>query len=340
MRATVITEPGGIDVIHVDDVTRPAVGTEDVLIEVAASAVNHTDVWIRRGLEGETPIIPGIDVAGTVTEVGDEVSDLSEGDRVVVYWNTTACGDCEFCHSGETTMCYDYGGIGVEVDGGQAEYVSVDSAYAMKLPDHVDFEPAAAFPSNFGTAWRALITRADLSPSDDVLVLGASGGVGHAAVQIAEYAGATVMACTSSEWKADRLRDLGADHVIDYSTRDFNEAVTKLSDGRGVDIVLDSVGGAVYEQAIQSLARGGKLVTFGATTGDADQAKLQHVFWNQLEVIGSTGCTMSEFRDIFELFCEGDVEPIVDRTLPLEDVPEAHRMLEGRDVFGKIVVTP
>lgn len=340
MRASVIPETGGPDVITVEDVPEPAVGDGDVLVEVRACAVNHTDVWIRQGYEGDPPIVTGIDVAGVVAETGPDVENLAVGDRVVLYWNTTSCGDCEFCVAGETTMCREYGGLGVRTDGGHAEYVAVAARYAVPLPDHVDFRTAAAVPSNFGTAWRALLTRAEVGPGDDVLVLGAGGGVGHGAVGIAAHAGATVYAVSSSDAKLERLRELGADHGIDYTERDVDEAVRDLTGKRGVDAVFESVGGETYEQAIGSLARGGRLVTVGATTGDADRAMLQHVFWKQLEVIGATGATMGEFEAVLDAVFEGDIEPVIDRVIGLEGIPAAHERLAAGEGFGKTIVEP
>jgi len=340
MLASVISETGDPNVITVEEVPDPDPAADEVLISVVACAVNHTDLWIRRGHEGDPPIITGIDIAGEIAAVGDDVEDSSVGDRVVVYWNTTSCGDCEFCNHGETTMCLDYGGLGVKTDGGHAEYLAVESRHVVELPDAVPFEEAAAVPSNFGTAWRGLVTRAEVGPSDTVLVLGASGGVGHGAVQIAAHAGATVYAASSSEEKAEKLRELGADRVIDYTETDIDDAVADLTDRRGVDVVFESVGGETYEQGVRSLARGGRLVTIGATTGDADQGMLQHVFWKQLEIIGATGATMGEFEDMLEVFFDGDVRPVIDRVIDLEDIPEAHERLSAGEGFGKIIVRP
>ncbi|MGM0390019.1 MAG: zinc-binding dehydrogenase [Natrinema limicola] len=324
--------------IEIRDEPEPEIGPEDVLVDVRASAVNHTDIWIRRGLEGEPPLTTGIDVSGVVAETGHAVDGLTVGDRVVLYWNTTYCGECEFCHAGETTLCPGYGGLGVTRDGGHAEYVAVAAEHAVALPDDVSFVAAASVPSNFGTAWRALVTRADVGPQDDVLVVGATGGVGHGAVQIAAHAGATVYACTSSSEKAERLRELGADHIIDYSDVEIDEAIKESTDGRGIDVVFDSVGGPVYSQTIKSLVRGGRLVTIGTTLGDADAAMLPHVFWKQLSVIGATGCTRAEFDDLLDAVFDGAVRPVVDETIGLEEIPDAHERLEDGDVFGKIIV--
>jgi len=340
MRASVIPETGDTDVIEIQDVPEPTVGDGDVLIEVEASAVNHTDVWIRRGFEGDPPLITGIDVAGVVAEVGDDVDRFEGGERVVIYWNTTYCGECEYCQDGDVSLCRNYGGLGVKTDGGHAEYVAVDAKFAVELPEDISFVDAAAVPSNFATAWRGLHTRADLRMGEDVLVLGASGGVGHGAVQIAAEAGATVYAASSSEKKAERLRELGADHVIDYTERDIDAAIRDLTDGRGVDIAFESVGGETYKQAVKSLTRGGRLVTIGATTGDADEGMLQHVFWKQLEVVGSTGSTMGEFTDMLDALFAGDVTPVIDQVIDLDEIPDAHERIASGEGFGKIIVTP
>ncbi|MFC6993777.1 zinc-binding dehydrogenase [Haladaptatus sp. GCM10025707] len=185
-----------------------------------------------------------------------------------------------------------------------------------------------------------MITRAAIGPTDDVLVLGASGGVGHGAVQIAAHAGATVYAASSSEEKAKRLRELGADDVIDYGEVDIDEAIKERTDHRGVDVIFESVGGETYEQAVRSLARGGRLVTIGATTGDADHALLHYVFWKQLEIIGATGATMGEFEDMLEAVFAGDIEPVIDSVIPLEEIPTAHERLSAGEGFGKIIVKP
>jgi NADPH:quinone reductase-like Zn-dependent oxidoreductase len=340
MQASVITETGGLDAISVKQVPTPEIDTDGVLVKVRASAVNHTDIWIRRGYEGEPPIITGIDVAGEIADVGESVDKFDIGDRVVLYPNTTYCGTCEFCNRGEITMCHDYGGLGVKTDGGHAEYVAIGAKYAVAIPDDVPYEAAAAIPSNFGTAWRGLVTRGNVGPSDDVLVLGASGGVGHGAVQIAAHVGATVYAATSSDAKAEKLRKLGVDYIIDYTERDIDEAITDLTDRGGVDLVFESIGGEMYQQAVRSLVRGGRLVTIGATEGDADEGMLRHVFWKQLEIIGATGATIDEFKDMLKAFFTGDIQPVIDQIIGLEEIPWSHERLSDGAGFGKIIVQP
>lgn len=339
MQVARIQRPGGPEVIDVVEAPTPAVGPTDVLVAVEASSVNHTDVWVRRGAtDAELPMTPGLDAAGTVEEVGDRVSRVAKGDRVVLY-GVVHCGECRYCEAGDAPLCREYGAVGESRDGAHAEYVAVPADNVIRLPDAVSFRDAAAAQTSYATAWRALFERANLSVGETVVVLGASGGVGTAAVQLANLAGARTVACTSSSWKADRLADLGADHVVDYTEARLADAVRE-SGVDHVDAVLDSVGGDVYEQAIRCLSRDGRLVTLGATQGDADAGMLRHVFWRQLTVVGSTGYSRADLRAVVERLADGAVEPVVDREVGLDGVPAAHEALEARDVFGKIVVRP
>jgi len=340
MKAAVVTESGGPDVIEIRDVPRPRVGPKDALISVRAAAANYGDVWLRQGRAPATPpVIPGLDVAGVVESVGEDIDANVVGERVVVY-GVVACGDCEFCAADEPAMCADYGAIGESRDGGQAEYLSVPAANLVSLPVAVSFRQAAALPSSFGTAHRALRNRVVVDATDDLLVVGASGGVGHAAVLLGLDAGADVYACTSSDEKAAKLFDLGVTDVVRYGEDGFAGKVRELTGGRGVDVVFDSVGGDAYPSGIASLSRGGSLVTVGATAGDADTAMLQHLFWKQLSIVGSTGYNPADIKAVVDLVAAGRIDPVVDSIVSLEAVPEVHRRLEGRDVFGKVLFEP
>lgn len=340
MRAAVITEVGGPEVIEVEEVPRPSVGPDDVLVEVRAAAANYGDVWLRQGhAPAQPPVIPGLDVAGVVAAVGASVDAGRVGESVVVY-GVLACGTCEFCAAGDPAMCVEYGAIGESRNGGHAEYVAVPAANLVSLPDAVSFRQAAALPSSFGTAYRALRNRVDLAEGDDLLVIGASGGVGHAAVLLALDVGADVYACTSSDEKAAALHELGVMDVVRYGRDGIAGRVRELTDGRGVDVAFDSVGGDVYTEGVRSLARGGALVTVGATTGDADAAMLQHLFWKQLSVVGSTGYNLDDLRRVVELVAAGRIEPVIDSCVSLAALPEVHRRLENREVFGKVLVEP
>lgn len=340
MQAAVITEVGGPEVIDVKEVPRPSVGPDDALVEVQASAANYGDVWLRQGhAPASPPVIPGLDIAGTVAAVGSEVDAGRVGSEAVVY-GVLACGVCEFCATSGPAMCVEYGAIGESRDGGHAEYVAVPAANLLSLPESVSFRQAAALPSSFGTAHRALRNRIELAEDDDLLVIGASGGVGHAAVLLALDAGADVYACTSSDEKAAALRELGVTDVVRYGEDGIADRVRELTGGRGVDAAFDSVGGGAYAEGIRSLVRGGSLVTVGATTGDADAAMLQHIFWKQLSVVGSTGYNPEDLRRTLELVAAGRIDPVIDSCVSLADVPEIHRRLENREVFGKVIVEP
>jgi NADPH2:quinone reductase len=237
-------------------------------------------------------------------------------------------------------MCVDFHIIGEHVPGVHAESAVVPTENLVSVPSEVDWTTAAAAPLVFQTAWRMLITRADIEPGETVLVLGASGGVGHAAVQIADYAGAEVYATASTDAKLDHARDCGATHTIDYTETEFADRIRELTDGRGVDVVVDHVGATTYPDALKSLVKGGRYVTCGATTGPNPDAGLNRIFWNQLSVIGSTMATPGEVDDVLSLVWAGEFEPRIRETLPMSQAARAHELLEDREGFGKVVVRP
>lgn len=340
MRAAVFHEHGGPEVVRVEEVERPRPGRGEVLIEVRASALNHLDLWVRRGLPIETtmPHIGGSDVAGVVAELGPGVEGVEPGARVVVD-PSLGCGRCEWCAQGEVPLCPDYRILGEHTQGGFAEYVVAPARNLYRIPDHFGFEEAAAAPLVFLTAWRGLITRGRLRAGESVLVTGASGGVASAAVQIARLAGARVYAVTSTP-HVERVRELGADVVCDRKTDDYAKELWKATGRRGVDLVLDSVGQAMWKQNLRALARGGRLVTYGATTGPVGETDIRVVFWKQIEIIGTTMAGPAEFRAVMDLVFGGRLRPVVDAILPLERAREAHERLEAGEAFGKIVLVP
>ncbi len=340
MRAAIFHEYGGPDVIRVEDVPRPEPGPGEVLVEVRAAAMNHLDLWVRRGLPIETtmPHIGGSDVAGVVVELGAGVEGVEVGTRVVVnpsLW----CGRCEWCRAGEESMCVRFRILGEHTQGGFAEYVAVPAANLYALPDGVSFEQAAAMPLVFQTAWRGLITRARLRAGEDVLVTGASGGAATAAIQIAKHAGARVFAVTTAD-NVDRVRELGADVVYDRTAVDFSREVWRDTGKRGVDVIFDSVGSATWAQNIRALARGGRLVVYGGTTGPEVMSDLRQVFWKQIEILGTTMASRSEFEAVMKLVFRGALRPAIDVVWPLERAREAHERLEQGEQFGKIVLVP
>ena len=340
MRAAIFHEHGGPEVVRVEEVELPEPGPGEVRVRVGASGMNHLDLWVRRGLPIETtmPHIGGSDVAGEVDAPGPGVSGWPRGERVVVDPSLT-CGECEWCRAREEPLCDRFRILGEHTQGGFAEYVVVPARNLYRIPDDVPFETAAAAPLAFLTAWRGLVTRGRVQPGESILITGASGGVATAAVQIAKHLGATVHAVTSAP-HLDRVRALGADVVYDRTERDWGGALWNATSKRGVDAVFDSVGEASFRTCVRSLAKRGRLVVYGATTGPKAELDLRHLFWKQLEVLGTTMATRAEFRDVMDLVFAGRLSPVVDVAWTLDRAREAHERLEAGHAFGKVVLVP
>jgi NADPH:quinone reductase-like Zn-dependent oxidoreductase len=341
MRAAIFHENGGPEVIRIEDVPRPVPRPGEVLVEVKAAALNHLDLWIRRGLPIDTtmPHVGGSDVSGVIAEVGDGVDEARAGERVVVN-PSLFCGACEWCRRGDEPMCVSYRILGEHTDGGFCEYLAVPAAQTYAIPDALSFEEAAALPISYMTAWRALHTRARLQPGEDVLVIGASGGTAIAAVQIARMIGARVFAVTSGAENVARLRALGAELVYDRLVDDFSAAVYRDTGKRGVDVVVENVGAATWTGSVRALARGGRLVTYGATRGPKVELDVRVLFWKQLSVLGTTMASVAEFEAMLEAVFSGRIRPVIDSVMPLDDAREAHEKLEAGGQFGKIVLVP
>jgi NADPH:quinone reductase-like Zn-dependent oxidoreductase len=334
MKALIFRQHGDRDQLEYTDVAEPVVGPEEVLIRVHAVALNHLDIWVRRGLpelQLTLPHIGGSDIAGEVVAVGDTVTDLWIGSRVVV--NPALIAD----HGNPFP---DISIIGEHTPGGFAEYVVVPVENMMPIPPSYSYVQAAAAPVVYQTAWRALITRAQVRPGERVLIHGAGAGTGGAAIQIAKLAGAYVYATTSTADKMERALEIGADEVINYHEQDVTKAIWQSTNKRGVDVVIDHIGADTWEQSMRMLKRGGRLVTFGATSGAMAQTNINLLFWRQLTLIGTTAATHAEFRQVMELVIDGTLTPIVDRVMPLSDGSEAQRILEQGEQFGKIVLEP
>jgi len=342
MRAVQFTGHGDRDVITYGSVPDPEPGPDEVLVDVKAGALNHVDVWTRRGIPGidlDLPHVPGSDAAGVVEAVGADVTRFDQGDRVAV-WSGVHCGDCEFCRHGEESMCVDFRIIGEHLPGVHSELAAVHEDNLVPVPSGVDWKTAAAAPLVFGTAWRMLVTRAGIEAGESVLVLGASGGVGHAAVQIADFAGAEVFATASTEQKREYALDVGADHAIDYESETVVDAVVDRTGRRGVDLVVDHVGGDRWTESLATLAKGGRVVTCGATAGGQPETDLNRIYWNQLSVIGSTMATPGEVDDVLAHVWDDTFEVRVRDTLPMSETARGHELLEDREGFGKVVVVP
>ncbi len=346
MKATVFHEHGPSEVLKYEDFPDPETGPDQVLVDVKAVALNHLDLFVRGGIPGlklEMPHILGSDISGEVKEVGSKIkADFQPGQKVVIDPGSS-CGVCEYCIRGEESLCADYGIIGEHYRGGYADLISVDAQNVISIPENtkLDFNQAAAAPLTFMTAWRMLISKARIRPGDDVLVLGIGGGVAIAALQIAKLAGARVIVTSSSDEKLEKAIDLGASVGINHRDNpDFHKEVWKLTNRRGVDIVVDSVGEATWEKSLRSLTKGGRLVTCGATSGPNAITNVNLVFWKQLEIMGSTMGSRSELRDVLKLVWNDELKPIVDRVLPLSKAKTAHEVLERGAQFGKIVLKP
>lgn len=340
MKAVVFSEHGGPEVLRYTEVPAPTIGPDDVLVHVRACALNHLDIWIRRGLPGISiplPHILGSDIAGEVVEVGKEVSGIRTGEKVVLSPGI-CCGHCEQCAAGKDSQCRDYTLFGYMVPGGYAEYVRAPTVNVISMPLYLSYEEAAATPLVFVTAWHMLITRAALKPAEEVLVLGAGSGVGSAAIQIAKVAGARVIATGGTDEKLAKARELGADETILHSKQDIAAEVKRLTNRRGVDVVFEHVGEATWEKSIRSLAIGGRLVTCGATTGFEGKLDIRYLFSRQLSILGSYMGSKAELLSVMELVRRRAVKPVLDKVFPLAEAADAHRRLENREQFGKIVL--
>ena len=342
MKAGFFRRHGGPEVLEYGDVAEPVAGPDEVLVRVRAAALNHLDLFVREGLPGlklQFPHIGACDIAGEVAATGEAVTGWREGERVIVNPNMW-CGECEFCVAGEESLCDSYGVIGEHMTGGAAEYIAVPARNLRRIPADFPFEQAAAVPLVWMTAWRALIGQGGLRAGQSALILGAGGGVATAAIQIARYAGATVYAASRSDEKLAQARQLGADHTV-RSDGDFGREIWRMTGKRGVDVVLENVGAATWEQSVRVLAKGGTLVTYGATTGPIVNIDLRKLFWRQYALVGSTMANNREFETVMRLvFDEKRFTPIVDRVFPLSEIRAAHEYLASGEQFGKVVLVP
>lgn len=341
MKAVVFNQHGGPEVLQYVDVPNPRPGPGEVLIEVKATSINHIDIFLRRGMPGikvPLPKIGGSDAAGIIRELGRDVSGLTPGQRVTINPGI-ACGHCEFCSAGFGSQCVSWAMVGENRDGAYAEFVVVPAHIVLPIPDHISFEEAAAAPLVFLTAWSMMVGKGNIRPGEDVLVLGAGAGVGTAAIQIAKLVGCRVFATASNAEKLQRAKELGADFLINYTTEEFDKTIRDLTNKRGVDIVVDYIGADTWVRSLRSARRGGRVLTCGATTGFAPQTDLRHIFFRQVQVLGSTMGSHREFLDVMKCVFRGQLKPVIDRVLPLPEAGKGHELIEQRAVFGKIVLT-
>lgn len=341
MKAIVFHHHGDPSVLHYTDVDEPHLRHNEVLVRVRACALNHLDLWIRKGLPGviiPLPHIPGSDIAGEVAKVGPEVHTVYVGQKVVLAPGIT-CGKCPACLSGNDNLCPHFTNLGYMLDGGCAEFVRCPDVNCFPYPDNLDWVQAAAVPLVFQTAWHMLVHRAQLQPGESVLVLGAGSGVGSAAIQVAKFLGAYVIATAGSDEKLVKAKEIGADDVIHHGIMSISKEVRRFTQNRGVDVVFEHVGERTWPESMKSLGTGGRLVTCGATTGHKADIDLRFLFTRQLSVMGSYMGTKDELRTILKLVGQADLKPVVDKVFPLHDAIAAHNYLEKGKQFGKVVLT-
>ncbi len=342
MKAVAIREHGGPEVVKVEDLPDPKAGPGQVVVAVKAAALNHLDIWVRKGWQGlllSFPHVLGSDVSGVVEAVGPGVDGVKAGDAVVLN-PSLGCGRCERCLSGRENLCRQFAILGEHVSGGMAERLAVAARNVVPKPARLSFEEAAAVPLTFMTAWHALVERARVRPGETVLVHAAGSGVGVAAVQIAKLLGARVIATAGSDAKLEKARALGADEVVNYETQDFVKETKRLTERRGADVVFEHVGKKTWEQSILAAGIGGRITTVGATTGYDPLTDLRHVFFRQLSILGSTMGTAGDLLQVLRFVGEGKLRPVVDRVLPLAEARAAQGLLADRAQFGKIVLVP
>jgi len=341
MQAMVLRSHGGPEVLERQEIELPPPGPREVQVRVKAVAMNHMDLWVRRGLPHlklPYPFRLGCDIAGVVEELGPGARGARVGDRVLLQPGV-ACGVCQACLSGRDNLCRSYGILGENTQGGYSELINVPDTNLLPLPSRLSFEEASALPLCLLTAWQMVFKKARVSPGQTVLVQAAGSGVSSLAIQLCKMVGARVITTTSTDEKAARARQLGADEVINYTSQDLVAEVRRLTGKNGVDVVLEHVGGEVFAKSILATRWGGRVVTVGATSGHAASIDLRQIFFRQVEVLGSTMGSKGDLCEALPLVEAGKIHPVVDRILPLWEARRAHELLEARQVFGKIVLT-
>src|SRR5215472_5062848 len=340
MHAVRIHQFGGPEVLTYEQMPDPKPREDQVLVRIRACALNHLDIFVRKGLPGvNLPHILGSDIAGEIVEVGSYISDLKPGQHVIVA-PMHFCGHCAKCLAGLQNQCRQFTVLGNGVDGGDCELIAVPAVNVIPIPDSFDFNQAASVPLVFVTAWHMLVGRAAIRPGQTVLVLGASSGVGIAAIQIAKLFHCRVITTAGNEVKLEKARALGADFGIDHYKQKISEEVRKITSKEGVDIVVEHVGAATWDESMRCLKTAGSLVTCGATTGPNVSIDLRHLFARQLRLLGSYMGTMAELNEVLGHLFAGRLRAVVDRTFPLSEIRAAHEYLEKSAMFGKVIVNP
>ena len=342
MKALYFDEHGELDVVKYGDVPDPKPGSEEVVVKVRACALNFLDIWVRRGWPGLQLKMPhwcGADVAGEIVELGEQVTDWQVGQRVAVDPGVNLLED-EYTRRGEDSVSPGYHVLGEHMRGGAAEFLAISTNNLAALPDDIDF-PDAAAPLLVGlTAWRMLMHQAGLRAGESVLVVGSGGGVNSMAIQIAKLAGAIVYVVASNPEKSELAHQLGADFVLDRSLVNWGKEIYKLTSKRGVDVVVDNVGKATINTSMMTVARGGRIVIVGNTSGPRAEIDIRYIFGKQISLIGSTMGSHQDFRDVLKLLWAGKIKPVIHQVLPLSEGRQAYKMMQEGKQFGKIVLIP
>ena len=340
MKAVVLNEYGGADKLVYQDFPDPIADVNEVVVKVRACALNHLDLLVGEGraaFKTTLPHVSGCDAAGIIADTGKNVNEFKVGDKVIVSPGLS-CFKCDACIAGDDNLCESFKIFGASVNGGYAEYAKVPSHSVVHMPQTLSFVQAAAFPLTFLTAYHMLVNRTELKVGQDVLIIAAGSGIGTAAVRIAKLFGARVIAAVGSEEKVEQAILIGADDVINYSVDDFDKMVYELTGGYGVDVVFENVGTETWEKSVNCLAKNGKLVTCGSTSGTDVQMNLRSIYMNQLSVYGSLLGTRKEFFEIIKLMLTGQLRVTIDSVYDLQDVKEAQEKMIERKNFGKIVL--
>jgi NADPH:quinone reductase-like Zn-dependent oxidoreductase len=342
VKAAYFREHGGSDRIIYGEYKDPVPDAGEVVVRVKACALNHVDMLLLDGRypppEG-LPHVNGCEVTGTIETVGGAVRNLTRGQRVVIFPGFS-CGACEFCLRGERTVCLRYGYLGAARDGGYAELVKAPAANIVPLPDAISFEAGAAVPLAMVTSWHALIAQAQLRPGQTVLVQAAGSGVGSAAIQIARLVGARVMTTVGSDDKVEFARALGAEHVVNYRTQDFVEEAKRWTGKRGVDVVVEHIGGETFERSSYALTRLGTLVSIGSHDTHWGRLDLRHVYSKNLRILGTNLGSILELRTILDYMVAGRLKPVIDRVVALKDARAAVQHVLDRKNKGKVLLVP
>jgi len=339
MKAIRIHEHGGADVLKWDDIPKPELSVNQILVDIKATSLNHLDIWVRKGIPGvPLPLITGSDAAGIISEVGDGVKKSRIGEKVMIQ-PLIFCGKCASCNKGKENLCKSMGIMGENCQGVNAERITVKESQAIPFPDQLSFEAAASFALVAQTSFQMLVSRANLQAGEFVLIWGASSGVGSMGIQIAKAMGATVIAIAGTNEKCEKAGSLGANHILNYKTEDILGEIKSLTNGKGIDVVFEHVGQETWDISMKSLARGGRIVTCGATTGFEANLNLTHLFFKQQSILGSTMGSKSSFDGALALLNEGKISPVIDRIFPITEIQSAHKYLESGKQFGKVVLS-